>query len=95
VCLWAAFLRPAAPEQSLLAESGVRLLLAGVAFWIASWLTRAFPVLVTLVAALLVFGVCALQVLGRGQVDASRTIALSAAMLALWCALQHRRTVSG
>jgi hypothetical protein len=48
-------------------------------------------VLVTLTAALLALGACAWRYASAGAVDASRTLALSVAMLALWLALAHRR----
>jgi hypothetical protein len=50
-------------------------------------------VLTTLVGALAVLAGCAFRFSQTGTVDASRTLALSVAMLALWLALSHRRAV--
>jgi hypothetical protein len=79
------------PEWSYLRESRYVLLGAGLALLLAVWAAYHLPVLVTLAAALAAIGACASRYAAAGAVDASRSLALSVAMLALWLALAHRR----
>ena len=79
------------PEWSYFRENPLILAATGIALIAAGWLAHYLPVLTTLAVVLLVVGACSLYYLGAGRVDASRVIALSLAMLALWLALQHRR----
>jgi len=90
-CLGGALLDLAPPAWSYLAEPGVVLFGAGVGLLAAGWFATYAPVLATLVVALLVMGACALGFARFGEVDASRTLGLMTAMLAVWLALQHRR----
>jgi len=81
------------PARSYVREGPYALLGAGVLFFLAVWAAYHLPVLATLGAALAVLAACAWRYWSAGAVDASRTLALAVAMLALWLALSHRRAV--
>lgn len=81
------------PEWSYLRENQYALLGAGGVFFLLVWAAYHLPVLTTLVGALAVLAACAWRFSEKGTVDASRTLALAVAMLALWLALSHRRAV--
>lgn len=81
------------PRWSFFREDGLVLVVAGAAFLVAAGLARRLPILTTLLAAIAVLAACALHYRAEREVDASRALALSLAMLALWLALQHRRAV--
>jgi len=93
-CLAGAFFGPGwrPPDWSYFAESPKWLMPAGIVFLILCWLVSIVPVLATLVSAVFVLCASAHAYVLSERIDASRTLALSVAMLALWCALQHRRT---
>jgi len=82
------------PDSTYFREDVMWLVLAGIALFLAAWLSRVTPVLGTLAGAVGVLGACGHAYVMVGTIDASRTIALSVAMLALWLALQHRRSVT-
>jgi len=94
-CLVGVF-RPSAdrPAWSYLSEGKYALAGAGALLFLAVWAAYHFPVLTTLLTALLAIGVCALRFLNAGDVDVTRTAALAVAMLALWLALNHRRAAA-
>lgn len=79
------------PPGSFLHEPELPLLAAGATFVLLGAFARVFPVAMALLGALGTMTAFAWQH-GEGRpVDASRTLALAVAMLALWFALQHRR----
>lgn len=82
------------PEWSYVREDPYALVGAGAFFFFAVWAAYHVPVLTTLVGALAALAACAWRFSETGTVDASRVIALSVAMLALWLALSHRRAVA-
>ena len=67
----------------------------GTVAWLSmyTYMARRLPIVMTLVAALTVLGVCAFNYHLLATVDVSRVLALSVAFLSLWCALEHRRFV--
>jgi len=79
------------PAWTLLGINQLVLSAAGLFVLFLSAVTRTRPVSATLLAALLAIGVAALHWKDHAHVDASRTLLMMATMLALWCALQHRR----
>jgi predicted Zn finger-like uncharacterized protein len=81
------------PVESFLHEPELPLLAAGAGFVLLGAFARAFPVAMTLLGALGAMTALAWQYREGRPVDASRTLALAAAMLALWLALQHRRAI--
>ena len=81
------------PVWSYFVQKPVVLLSAGVLFCFYTYMARRLPILITLVAALSVLAVCALNYHLHAMVDVSRVLALSVAFLSLWCALEHRRFV--
>ncbi|MCK6458350.1 MAG: hypothetical protein L6Q95_00470 [Planctomycetes bacterium] len=94
-CLVGVFRRSAdRPAWSYLGEDKYALAGAGALFLLAVWAAYHFPVLTTLVAALLAIGACAWRYTEAGSVDVTRTAALAVAMLALWLALNHRRAAA-
>ncbi|MGH7162357.1 MAG: hypothetical protein ACREID_02650 [Planctomycetota bacterium] len=92
-CLAGALFREALspPAWSYLHESPILLAAAGATLFLLAIGARRLPVLSTLAAALLVMWGCALHFRSDAEVDASRTLALSASLAAVWLALQHRR----
>ena len=94
-CLIGAFFSGWKPPDHTYFRMGTTVLfLAGAGLLVAGWLAHYLPVITTLLSALFVIGACADAYRGTGVVDASRALALSAAMLALWLALQHRRSIA-
>ena len=81
------------PAWSYFMQEPVVLLSAGVLFCFYTYMARRLPIVMTLVAALTVLGVCAFNYHLLATVDVSRVLALSVAFLSLWCALEHRRFV--
>ena len=79
------------PAWTLLGINPLGLSAAGLFVLFLSAVARTRPVSATLLAALLAIGVAALHWKDHAHVDASRTLLMMATMLALWCALQHRR----
>ncbi len=79
------------PPGSLFTENPLYLLGGGAGAVALSALVRRMPVLLSLLGALALLWVCALRYDAMGEVDASRTVALSLSMLAVCCALEHRR----
>jgi len=94
-CVAGAFFKeawgPAPP--SYFHEPPPALALAGVLYLLLSVLARRLPVLAGLAGALAAMWAGAIHFQERGALDASRTVALALAMLALWLGLQHRRAV--
>jgi hypothetical protein len=82
------------PEWSYFHENEMLLLLVGVCLLLGGWLAHYLPILTTLAVAVLVMCACAHYYVLEHQVDASRTLALAMAMLALFLAMQHRRALS-
>ena len=82
------------PPWSVYMEHPVWLALSGVGLCIAALAARHLPVFVTLIVACVTLGACAVAYKHVRVVDASRTLLLAAAMLALWLALQHRRATT-
>jgi len=96
-CLAGAFLRSGwhPPEWSYFRENPWILVAAGIGLLLAGWTVVYLPVLTSLGVAVFVLCVCGHSYVLHQSVDASRVLALTAAMLALWLALQHRRKVTG
>jgi len=94
LCFVAAF-RPGSwrpPSWSWFAEPPLLLMLFGVGFAFCAFMVRYVPRLMALLAVLIVCGgILAGHRLEQQPVDASRTLALAAAMLAVWLAMEHRR----
>lgn len=94
VCFVAAF-RPGdwdPPSWSWFAEHPLILMAFGIAFAFCGFMERYFPRTMALFAVLIVCGgILAGHRLLHRPVDASRTLALSAALLAVWLAMEHRR----
>jgi hypothetical protein len=82
------------PEWSYFRENEMLLLLVGVGLLLGGWLAHYLPILTTLGVSVLVMCVCAHNYVLHNEVDASRTLALAMAMLALFLALQHRRALT-
>jgi len=82
------------PSWSYFHENEILLLLVGVGLLLGGWLAHYLPILTTLGVAVLVMCVCAHNYVLHSEVDASRTLALAGAMLALFLALQHRRALT-
>jgi DNA-directed RNA polymerase subunit RPC12/RpoP len=80
------------PATSWFAEPQLVLIGAGIAFAFCAFMARYVPLLMTLLAVLLVCGgVYATHYFRSQSIDASRTLALSATLLAVWFAMEHRR----
>jgi len=96
-CVWAAFnvggWEP--PVWSYFAEHDFALLGAAVVLVFLGFMTRYRPLAMTLAAVL---AVCAAILLGQEYeshtLDASRTIALSMTLLAVWLAIEHRHATA-
>jgi DNA-directed RNA polymerase subunit RPC12/RpoP len=83
----------APPPTSWFAEHQLTLIGIGIAFAFCAFMARYLPLLMTLLAVLLVCGgVYAGHYFRSQPVDASRTLALSATLLAVWFAMEHRRS---
>ena len=91
--MWLTFLSLRRPVTLSMALASVVLLGAGMALMIATMAARQLPILAALGAAVVALTACGLRFYLEGTVDASRVLALSATMLILWLALQHRRAV--
>ena len=81
------------PSSSYFFENEMLLLVVGVCLLVGGWLAHYLPILTTLVVAVLVMCACAHYYVLENAVDASRTLALAGAMLAVFLALQHRRAL--
>jgi len=79
------------PDWTLLGINPLALSGAGLFVLFLSALAHSRPVSATLLGALAAMGVAALYWKDHAHVDASRTLLVMVMMLALWCALQHRR----
>jgi hypothetical protein len=95
-CIWGAFMaeEEGLPEWSFLRYNSLYLAGAGILLLVLGAAAGHAPTLWTLTAVLFVLGACSYHYYSEGVVDASRTLALSLTMLALWLALQHRRAAS-
>ncbi len=95
-CVLGAFFRRRwqPPSSSYFFENEMLLLLVGVGLLLGGWLVHYLPILMTLGVAVLVMCVCAHYYVLENEVDASRTLALAIAMLAVFLALQHRRALT-
>ena len=83
------------PTWSLFAEHSFALLGAAVAFIFTGFMLRYWPVIMSLLAVLLACGGIYLgDHFGGHPIDASRTIALALTLLAVWLALEHRKSVT-
>jgi len=82
------------PEWSYFRENEMLLLLVGVGLLLGGWLAHYLPILTTLGVSVLVMCVCGHYYVLENVVDASRTLALAVAMLAVFLAMQHRRALS-
>ncbi|MHC4550324.1 MAG: TFIIB-type zinc ribbon-containing protein [Planctomycetota bacterium] len=82
------------PTWSYFHEPPMLLVVFGIVLVVAGWLAHYLPILTTLGVVLLVMGACALHYATDREVDASRTLALSLALLALWLSFQHRRALT-
>jgi len=96
-CLAGAFLRSGwdPPEWSYFRENTLLLVAVGFGLLLAGWLVIYLPVLASLGVAVFALCICGHTYVLHDAVDASRILALTVAMLALWLALQHRRKVAG
>jgi len=93
-CLAAALFTGWEPHpRTYFAEAPVLLIVVGMGLVVAGWIAHYLPVLTTLGVTIFVLCVCGHSFVLEDEVDASRTLALSIAMLALWLCLQHRRVV--
>jgi hypothetical protein len=92
-CIWGAFMgeEEGLPEWSFLRYNSLYLAGAGIVLLVLGAAAGHAPTLWTLTAVLFVLGACGYHYYAEGVVDASRILALSLTMLALWLALQHRR----
>jgi predicted RNA-binding Zn-ribbon protein involved in translation (DUF1610 family) len=79
------------PAWTLLGINPLALSGAGLFVLFLSALAHSRPITATLAGAVGAMGVAALHWKNHAHVDASRTLLLVVTMLALWCALQHRR----
>jgi len=82
------------PPGSLFMENAFYLFCGGAGAVALSVLASRMPVLLSLLGALVLLWVCAVRFDTAGEVDASRAIALSLSMLAVCCALEHRRATA-
>ena len=82
------------PGWSYFRENPMLLVVVGIGLIVAGWLAHYMPILITLCTSLLVMGACALHYATAREVDASRALALSVSLLAVWLALQHRRALT-
>jgi len=98
VCFVAAF-RPGnwkPPSWSWFAEHPLILMAFGVGFAFCAFMERYWPRTMALLAVLIVCGGILAGVRFEDRsVDASRTLALSATLVAVWLAMEHRRFTRG
>ena len=94
LCFVAAF-RPGdwkPPTWSWFGEHPLILMVFGVGFAFCAFMVRYWPRMMALMSVLIVCaGILAGHRLEGNPVDASRTLALSATLLAVWLAMEHRR----
>ena len=95
-CLAGAFFRGGweKPEWSFLMEDPLWLAGAGTGLLLLCFLGSRIPLIASMVAAIFVLCAGGWYYSRTGEVEVSRVLALSVAMLALWFALQHRRAIS-
>ena len=98
ICFVAAF-RPGEwnpPSWSWFGEHPLVLMAFGVGFAFCAFMARYWPRVMALLSVLIVCGgILAGHRLEGNPVDASRTLALSATLLTVWLAMEHRRFSRG
>ena len=94
-CLAGAFFRAGweKPEWSFFMEDPLWLAAAGAGLILLCFLGSRLPILSSLAAAIFVLCAGGWYYSRTGEVEVSRVLALSVAMLAVWFALQHRRAI--
>ncbi len=92
VCFLGAFFRDSwnPPDRSFMQENVLLLTAVGIGLIIASAAARRYPIFSTLAVVLAILVMCALHYRSTRVVDASRVLALSLSMVALWLAMEHR-----
>ena len=92
ICFLGAFFRASwnPPEWSFMQENVLLLTGVGIGLIIASAAARRYPIVSTLTVVLAILVICALHYRTTRVVDASRVLALSLSMVALWLAMEHR-----
>ncbi|MHC4957480.1 MAG: hypothetical protein ACYTGN_03830 [Planctomycetota bacterium] len=92
-CFAGAFLRKSwePPPQSFFGVNPLILIGLGIALVFAIVMSVRFPILATLCVVLGMLVLTALHYRDLRVVDASRVIAISMAMVALWFAMEHRK----
>lgn len=92
ICFLGAFFRDSwnPPHWSFMQENVLLLTGVGIGLIIASAATRRYPIFSTLAVVLAILVMCALHYRTTRVVDASRVLALSLSMVALWLAMEHR-----
>ena len=83
------------PHWSWFAGHPLALGAFGIGFAFCAFMARYAPRLMALLAVLIVTGGIYLGHLSGHPVDASRTLALATALLAVWLAMEHRRFTRG
>lgn len=78
------------PAWSLFQENELILAGSGIGLVFAAIAARRFPILATLAVVLAALAACGLHYRTDRVVDASRVVALSLSMVALWLAMEHR-----
>jgi ribosomal protein S27E len=95
-CLAGAFFRGGwqKPEWSFFMEDPLWLAGAGTGLLLLCFLGSRLPLIASMVTSIFVLVAGGYYYSRTGEVEVSRVLALSVAMLALWFALQHRRAIS-
>ena len=95
-CLAGAFFRGGweKPEWSFFMEDPLYLAGVGTGLIMLAFVGARFPLIASLLTAIFVLVAGGYHYDLTGEVEVSRVLALSVAMLALWFALQHRRAAS-
>ena len=78
------------PPWSYLHANPMLLVAVGVGLLLAAGVSRRFPIAATLSVVVLILVACTLHYRFNRTIDASRVLALSLSMVALWLAMEHR-----
>lgn len=91
-CFFGAFLQRSwnPPASSYLACDPMLLVVVGVFLVLAMAMAVRFPIVSTLGVVVLILVACAIHYRLNRTIDASRVLALSLAMVALWLGMEHR-----